>query len=285
MIKELEPQEINFYKPLIREYLRCGSVDLVFKNATYNTGVSYPHFHRILDHWGIVKSAGPNSRLSEAVFFLGALVRDRLPLEAIYRLLPHKLQVSKATLHRIADSVRKGLARRQGTALLISFDHRPEEVVIGSDHSVPRPELGKNFGDLSLPMTYSKRGETIKTKITRVLQQEVFSGLAIDQEDFLSQIDTNQPIFFKIRIADVMVDVIRLVLPKNLSSKMSSFKLEQLHLEPLSEIALAHPLSSHYRAGVPEIASLSLSSDTVQDQIYSSELNRQVALLAAEAIG
>lgn len=283
MPKKFEPAEISFYRPLIEQYLKFGSVDEVFLKSGFTTGISYPHFHRILDQWGIVKSAGPNSRLSEALFFMAHLVRQQLPLEAIYRLLPTRLKVSKATLHRIVEAVRKGLHRRQGTALLLSFSDRPGEVVIGSDQSVARPELGKHLGDLSLPMTFYKKGETAKTKITRTLQQEVFSNLALDRISLESLISVNTNLSFKIYIADVLVDVYEIEIDSKYRKFLSSPKLSNLHLEPVNQIAAANPLESHYRSGVPEIAKISLKEITKREEVYFSELNRQVALLAVES--
>lgn len=283
MSKNFEPAEISFYRPLIEQYLKLGSVDEVFAKSSFTTGVSYPHFHRILDQWGIVKSAGPNSRLSEALFFMAHLVRQQLPLEAIYRILPTRLKVSKATLHRIIEAVRLGLHRRQGTALLLSFADRPGEVVIGSDQGIARPELGKRLGDLSLPMTFYKKGESTKTKILRTLQQEVFSELALDRTPLESLINPSLTPSFKIYIADVLVDVFEIEMPAKYQKHLSSPKLNALHLEPISQISAAHPIEGHYRSGVPEIAKISLKEITKREEIYFSELNRQVALLAIES--
>ena len=44
----LSESEIEFYKPLVASYLKYGSVDKVFTDFANDTGVSYPHFHRIL---------------------------------------------------------------------------------------------------------------------------------------------------------------------------------------------------------------------------------------------
>ncbi|MFH1792433.1 MAG: hypothetical protein ABH819_02190, partial [Patescibacteria group bacterium] len=63
-------REKLFNEFIVSEYLKYGSVDEVFSKNNYDLPISYPQVHRILDKWGIIKSVGPNSKLSEAICFM-----------------------------------------------------------------------------------------------------------------------------------------------------------------------------------------------------------------------
>ena len=65
---EIREREDSFYKNIIRLYLTYGSVDEVFKKTRYDLPISYPGMHHLIRRWGIVKSVGPNSKLSENRF-------------------------------------------------------------------------------------------------------------------------------------------------------------------------------------------------------------------------
>lgn len=282
----LTDSEIKFYKPLVALYLKFGSVDQVFASQHQDTGVSYPHFHRILKEWGIVKSAGPQSHLAEAVYFLTYLAKHRLPLESLYKTMPASLQISAVTLHRILSYIKRGLIRRYGTALLVSPKNNRNSVLIGKDISTPRPELGKNRGSLSLPMTYAKKGESEYNSILRVLQQEVAASLTINRGLNLSIIPKDPKAICTIDIADVRVRVYRIIIPNDMIKQIDSFKLTNLTFIPLEQIAQQTNFDSHFRAGVPEIAQAYL---TIKDQEiaipphYDSLLNLKLALLPAYA--
>ncbi len=278
----LTQSELEFYRPLIASYLRHGSVDKVFADFSQDTGVSYPHFHRILKQWGIIKSAGPQSHFSEAIYFLTALAKEKLPLEAVYKKMPPSLKISAVTLHRILGYIKRGLTRRRGTALIISQEGELDKILIGRDLGTPRPELGKPFGSLSLPMTYSKRTEPEDEAISRVIQQEVMSRQALERviPDNLAGNDPHPLI--TIDIADVRVSCYRLVFPKRLAQQVNSQKLQDLEFVPVREIALADGLDGHYRAGVPEIAQALLESKNSQKEFIPhlwSNLNKKLALL------
>jgi len=60
-------KEDAFNRFIISEYLKYGSVDEVFRRNDYNLPISYPGVQRLLDKWGIVKAAGPNTLLTEAL--------------------------------------------------------------------------------------------------------------------------------------------------------------------------------------------------------------------------
>ena len=281
----LSQSEIEFYQPLVASYLKYGSVDKVFTDFAHDTGVSYPHFHRILKQWGIIKSAGPQSRLAEAVYFLTALAKDNLPLETLYKTMPPSLQISAVTLHRILSYVKRGLTRRHGTALIVSPESDPTVALIGRDISSPRPELGKPFGSYSLPMTYSKRTESAHDSILRVLQQEVAATLSVARN--LPPLIPNDPkVVVMIDIADVRVRTYQVIVPNHLFEKLDSYKLADLTFVPLTEIAASVGLDSGYRAGVPEIAAGLLAkapSDFDAPLHLGSVLNQKLALLPAYA--
>ena len=281
----LTNSEIEFYQPLVASYLKYGSVDKVFSDFSHDTGVSYPHFHRILKQWGIIKSAGPQSRFAEAVYFLTALAKDNLPLETLYKTMPASLQISAVTLHRILSYVKRGLTRRSGTALIVSPESDPSLALIGRDISSPRPELGKPFGSYSLPMTYSKRVESVHDAILRVLQQEVAATLSVAR-NLPPLVPADPRVLVMIDIADVRVRTYRVIVPDDLVKKLDSYKLTDLAFVALTEIAANVGLESSFRAGVPEIAAGLLAkapSDFDTPLYLDSILNQKLALLPAYA--
>lgn len=283
MTLNLSKEEIEFYEPLIISYLKYGSVDKVFGKLYQNPGVSYPHFHRILKQWGIIKSAGPQSRLTEAVYFLTYLAKNKLPLQAVYRTMPPSLQISAVTLHRILSYVKRGLTRRHATALVVSPEDQPEMALIGQDISIPRPEIGKPYGALSLPMTFSKRAESAKSSILRVIQQEVASGLTLNRLLPVDLVPNYPQTLLTIDIADVRVRVYQTFIPKNLIPELNSYKLTNLTFISLDELAGNISLESRFRAGVPEIARGFIETKRVGESEttphYHSLLNQRLALL------
>ncbi len=278
----LSEREIEFYKPLIALYLKYGSVDRVFASQYHNTGVSYPHFHRVLNEWGIVKSAGPQSHLAEAVFFLTALAKEKLPLEALYKTMPASLQISAVTLHRILSYIKRGLTRRHGTALLVSPASDTKLVLVGRDISTPRPELGKPFGSYSLPMTYAKSDESSHDSVLRTLQQEVAASLTVNRKLSENLVPENPQANLTIDIADVRVRTYRLIVPDEMIEKLDSYKLADLTFTPLAQIAEQTELASHYRAGVSEIAQAYLETNHQGSTLtphFNSLLNQHLATL------
>ncbi|MBI2326200.1 hypothetical protein HYU91_02315, partial [Candidatus Collierbacteria bacterium] len=282
----LSEREIEFYKPLIALYLKYGSVDQVFSSQYYNTGVSYPHFHRIINDWGIIKSTGPQSHFAEAIFFLTALAKDKLPLESLYKTMPPSLRISAATLHRILSYIKRGLTRRHGTALLVSPENNPNLVLIGRDISTPRPELGKPFGSYSLPMTYAKGDESDHDSVLRTIQQEVAASLTLNRKLSANLIPEKPKVNLTIDIADVRVKTYRLTISDDIIEKLDSYKLSNLTFIPLEQVAEKSSLDSNFRAGVPEIAQAYLEirdKSPATPPHYDSLLNRSLALLPAYA--
>ncbi len=282
----LSEREIEFYKPLIGLYLKYGSVDQVFSSQYHNTGVSYPHFHRILNDWGIIKSTGPQSRFAEAIFFLTTLAKDKLPLESLYKTMPPSLRISAATLHRILSYIKRGLTRRHGTALLVSPESNLNLILIGRDISTPRPELGKPFGSYSLPMTYAKGDESNHDSVLRTLQQEVAASLTLNRKLPQNLVPKNPRVNLTIDIADVRVKTYRLIIPDDIIEELDSYKLSDLTFIPLEQVGEKSSLDSNFRAGVPEIAQAYLEigdKSLATPPHYDSLLNRSLALLPAYA--
>jgi len=242
-------KELIFNKQIIAEYLKYGSVDKVFELHHYDLPISYPGFQRLVDKWGIVKAAGPNSLLSEALCFMVLMSDQKLPLEKLYKKMPHTFKTSMATMHRIIHNIKEGVVRRVGTALVITPQNDPGMILVGEDVATPRLELGKPFGSLTLPMGYSKENEEIQTSILRVMQQEVFTQETIDKKFPYALIPKQLTPFMYLDIADVRVAVYHLSLPENLCH-FSSFKVVNHRFMNLPEITG----SGHsFRSGLKEI--------------------------------
>jgi len=256
-MQELPPQERErlFNRWLISEYLKYGSVDEVYKVNDYDIPISYMGFQRLLDKWGIVKAAGPNTRLTEALVFLEELSLEKIPLERLYKRMPPNFKASMATMHRILSHVRKETIRRVGTALVVTPFNNPSLVLVGNDVSpIVRTDVGKPFGSITLPMGYSKRTEDHKTSLLRVLQQEVFSLPTIEGADTAADVIPTLPKpFMYLDIADVRVAVYGLTLPAELSDAKSftSFKIENHRFMHLGEMIDER---HNFRTGIKEIA-------------------------------
>jgi len=221
-------KEEEFEKWLVEEYFKYGSVNEVFRKYRYAIPISYAGYQRVLDKWGIVKAAGPNNKLTEALEFLSYLAHENLPFDKIYKNIPPSFQTSAVTLYRILGYVKEGITRRVGTALVITPYNSREKVLIGRDISTPKIELGKYYGSFSLPMGYSRKRDSRKTNILRVLQQELFTKKVLERA-FPEEVIPEDPVpFMYLDIADVRVSVYHIQLPKGLSTatNFSSYKLK-----------------------------------------------------------
>ena len=247
-------KEDHFNRFVVGEYLKYGSVDEVFRQNKYELPISYPGVHRLIKKWGIIKSAGPNSILSEGITFLTLLSRDRVSLESLYKRLPPSFKTSMGTMHRLLHNIKEGVIRRVGTALVITPDNYPDEVLVGEDISTPRLELGKPFGSITLPMGYSKADEDSRDSILRVLQQEVFTQMAIDRNLPLNLIPANHKPFMYVDVADIRVSVYHIKLSQQLTSNncFSSYKIRKHNFIPVSELIGANRIAN-LRSGIKEI--------------------------------
>jgi hypothetical protein len=214
----------NFDSTLISEYLQYHSINQVFRHHHYNLPISPAQYHRVLDKYGIVKSAGPNSSLSESLYIFGLMNSYKMPLESLYhRYAPHTLQVSTNTLHRILHLTRLGITRRLGTALIITSPDDPSQFLTGIDSSLTGGPLGK-MGDLTIPMGYSRSQDTAHQSIARVLQREVYTQDTIAGQFPSHLIPTDPKPVFHIDITDIRVAVYHLSIPKKYHH-FSSFKI------------------------------------------------------------
>lgn len=249
-----EEREKRFNEFLVEQYLKHGSVDEVLRKNRYNLPVSYANYQRILDKWGIVKAAGPNSKLTESIEFFTHLAKDNIPLEELYKKMPPSFQTSATTLYRILAYVKEGLTRRVGCCLVITPYNNLKKILLGQDVSVPRIKLGKPYGATSLPMGYSRKRDSRKASIKRVLQQEVFAKQAIKGKLSPEIVPDNPSPFMYLDIADVRVTLYHIELPKNLSSlkSFSSFKLKDYKFIEACEIIQSNHRDSNFRVGVAE---------------------------------
>lgn len=243
--KKRVPDE--FESNLISLYLQNDSIEQVFNITNYDLPVSFATYHRILNRFGIVKSAGPNSRLSESLHILSLLNNYKVPLERVYRkYAPNTMKISTNTLHRILHYIRLGVTRRCGAALLISPESNKDKYLIAQDISISNALLGQE-GDFSLPMGHTRMQDSHATSITRVLQKEAFTDMAIKGNFPFELIDKDTKPEFYINIADIKVGVFRLVIPDRYNV-FSSFKLHNFHFLTHQEIT-----ENKLRPGVEDI--------------------------------
>ncbi len=251
-VSEIE-REKRFNENLVRQYLKYGSVDEALKKNKYDLPISYAGYQRVLNKWGVIKAAGPNSKLSESVEFLSHLSRENLPFEELYRRMPPSFQTSAATLYRVLSYMKEGITRRVGTALIITPFNNNKKILIAKDRSIPRVGLGKLFGDNSLPMGFARKRDTRRVAVTRILQQEVFTELTIKGKFPYELVKNVSQPFMYLDIADVRVAVFHLQLPQKLSSRsvFSSYKLRDFNFKTVEEIT-SRKVDGHYRVGILE---------------------------------
>jgi hypothetical protein len=227
----------KFNQFLVREYLKYGSVDGVFKKFEYDLPISYAGFQRVLDRWGLVKSAGPNNKLSEIIDFFEKMAKEKLPLEGIYKKMPLSFKTSAVTLYRILSYIKEGVTRRLATAIIFTCKGREKEILVAQDFSNPKREYGKVRGVLTIPISFTNQKDPRERALLRVLQHEVFVQKALDKK-IPGVIPNNpKPIIF-LDIADVRVEIFHIVLPKKFSeiSNFSSFKLKNFQFVSLSKL-------------------------------------------------
>jgi|GEM_PF-568679 len=285
-----DEREERFNEFIISEYLKYGSVDEVFSKNNFDLPISYPQVHRILDKWGIVKSVGPNSKLSEAICFMVLLSDKKIPLEKLYKSLPSSFKTSMSTMHRILHNIKEGLIRRYGTALVITSKSNLNKVLIAEDVSTPRLELGKPFGSISLPMGYSKKNEDFQKSILRILQQEVFTKEAINKFQLGTLIQKDIKPFMYLDVADVRVTVYHLIIEDNLSQieKFSSYKLQNYRYVDIQDLCIRN---KKFRVGLTGVGlgyskylNRSKSLKEYKPVILKSEVNLELSRLAWEFV-
>lgn len=288
----ISSDEQRFYRDLVALYLKHGSVERVFSECCDNIPVSYPEYHRILDKWGIVKNIGrKNSTFSEVITFFSKLVLEDLSVEKLYKKMPYDFETSLATIYRIYGLIKRGITRRCATALIISPQDCHELVMVGNDVSTPRLEIGKPFGSLTYPTTFSDKSDNYQQSVLRVLQQEVFTKMSVSKRFPYEILDQVKKPFAFVDIVDVRVSLHRLILPYNLSQieNFTSYKLKDqryIHINQLIE-----PINNLYtRQGMFEMSTAyndkvlgSKKSKKIASIRYLSHLNQKVAAFAQSA--
>ena len=280
MINKETPSE--FEKLLITEYFKCGSIDKVFKRFSYDLPISFAGYDRVLNKYSVVKSAGPNSKLSESLYVLSLLANYKIPLEKVYHLYaPKSFKVSTNTLHRILHYTRMGLTRRQGAALIISPQNNPDKILLGNDLSLDGHLLGKK-GDMSLPMGHSKTNESIKDTVTRILQNEVFTNNVIENKFPWNIIPEHIKPVMIINLADIQVSVYRLFLPKKINL-FSSYKLSDIKYYDVNNLP-----NVDFRPGILEALKHypNLNQEKARKKIvvFDSDLNTKIFALAKQPV-
>lgn len=232
---------LDFERFIVSEYLKYGSVDEVFRSNCNSLPISYPGVYHILEKWKVIRSVGRNhTPFVSVISFFARLIEEKIPLRTLYNKMPKELLPSFSTLHLIyrnfKKEVKKEIAkrdlRRRGTALFISPERSPFLFLVGRDTSFPDQNLGKYYGSLTLPMTFSGISERNIVSIKRVLQQEVFSKKVIEKpgafDKFLDFLPTDLSPFMYLDIADVRVSVYHIILPEGIAKieNFSSFRIK-----------------------------------------------------------
>lgn len=241
--------ETKFNKFLVEKYLELGSVDEVFKIYD-DLPISYAGYQRVLDRWKIVKAAGPNNTLGEALDFITSLVYKKIPFDKLYRNMPSSFKTSAASLYRILSYVKEGVTRRTATALVITPYNSDSKILVATDISSSRMELGKNHGNITIPMGFSRRRDPREDAILRLFQSEVFTKLTLEKKSLEKQVPTYAKPYMYLDIADVRVEVFHVKLSKKYSNlkNFSSFKLKNFKFESISSLIK----NNNLRVGVKE---------------------------------
>jgi len=260
-------EEIEKYsdKWFLSLYLMTGSVEEVFRSYPDTIPISPANYHRLVKRYGLVKSAGRHVSLPETLhFFKLKAMKPGMPLEVLYKSMPRSFQTSLSTLHRIYHFMERRIVRRKAAALLLIKDNNKKEVLVGNE-VFENLRYGKKTNDTSIPMGFSKKDEPNCDSILRVLQQEVYTQLAMSAKlgkntNLVKTIIPKkiEPIFY-FDIVDVRVSVFLVSIPPNLV-EFSSYKLVNHRFQSLGDIINGENI----RTGVEEIV-----------KIYEDYLSRQ----------
>jgi len=278
--------EKKFNKWLVSEYFKHGSVDEVLRKHKFDVPISYAQYQRVLDKRGVVKAAGPNSKLTETLDFLTKLAYENIPFDKLYTRMPSSFRTSAATLYRILSYMKEGVTRRMATALVLTVAGGGKKILVANDYSRSKSSFGKPYGSISIPVSFSRLRDPREVAILRVLQQEVFTDLAV--ENRIPDIIPLRPRpFMFLDIADVRVEVFHLILPKKLSktNNFSSYKLKNYKfIEAASILKLAE--GRKLRIGAREAAEgylkyldLKKRNLSINPIYYKSQLNYRLSEL------
>lgn len=263
----MTPEAENKYSDewFVALYLRYGSVEEVVRSHPGNLPISIANYHRLVNKFGLVKSAGRHVSLPETLHFFREKAMDpSLPIERIYQSMPPSFQTSLSTIHRIYQSIESQVVRRYAAALVISSADNPNEILMGKE-VYANSRYGKKIGDYSIPMSFAKKDDSDFDSALRVIQQEVFSGLAVKKcltpasalARQIVPIDISP--FALYDIVDVRVRMYHLVFPSQIGmDELFSYKLTEHAMVERGEIPQAM-----LREGVAEMV------DIYGDSIYA----------------
>ncbi len=238
---------------LIKRYFQYGSVEEAILGVDSTVPFSFADYHRRLTRYGIVGSAGRHTNLTEALhFFRMKQMEPGTPLERLYKRMPSDFKTSISTLHRIYDRIEQSIPHRKATAVIVSSENDPHQVLIARE-IFSNPMYGKVAGINTIPMTFSSPRDTTNDRIFRVIQQEVLENHAINGcfsdrrfvDEMVSRLSYR---FFTYYLLDVEVSCFQLRLPYGYS--FSSHKLTDHKFMYVSDVL--HDAFST-RVGVKEI--------------------------------
>ena len=262
---------------LVERFLKKGSIEEALKEGYSFIPFSYITFRRKLDSYGIIRSPGRHTSLTEALhFFRLKALEPQTPLTHLYEAMPHSFKTSLMTLHRIYErSVKPELKKsRRATALVIYHHDSPGHILVGIERTT-NIQYGKFSGNLTIPMTFSTQSEPASDRVLRVLQQEVLANEAIagkfkDDSFCMDLLESVDGPFMIYNILDIRVDCFRVTLPRQFSD-YSSFKIGNIEMRPIDD--MLNMDSSEMRAGVNEILKGSLETKTELIPEVVSSLN------------
>jgi hypothetical protein len=246
--------EQEYNRRLVELYLKYGSLDEVYRKLRYDVKVSPATYYRLLDQWGIIKlpQHRPHTELAEILYFFHRMSTEDVPLERMYSQMNYSFETSRATLHRVARRIRKGVFSRTATAVVLTPENDPYSVLVGNDISAARLEIGKRVGSLTIPAGFTPPKDA-RNGIIRVLQREAFTDITVDK-NFPYEIIPEEPrAFMHLFIADVAVSVYHLKVPEYLEEQVSSFVLNDLRYVFSNEISSLPQNEETIRRGVIEM--------------------------------
>lgn len=260
----------------VNEYFKHGSVEASVTKNDY-LPISIANYHKLIKRYGIVGSAGRHTSLPEVLhFFREAALAPDTPLEALYKTMPASFRTSMVTLHRIYNNMEKEVVRRSGVALLISPQSDTSKILIGQESVGNRY---KHAGDKTIPMGFAKKmeDEDKLESIVRIMQQEVSTentlngAFAYKADSPLVQILSDQELtpLVQITILDVRVQTFRIVVPDELLTKLSSYKLTNYSFEEPNEV-MSFP---NLRPGVAEMVATHLTGFSFVESPLTSHIN------------
>jgi len=103
-----------------------------------------------------------------------------MSLESLYRQrIPRQIRTSIHTCYRVLDKKSK---RDSSSSRHYSYHlyqkKEPNKILVGNDISLKHTSFGQS-GDISFPITYSKRGENSSLAIRRVLEREALPNQSL----------------------------------------------------------------------------------------------------------